>query len=309
MPDPIRVAVVGFGAEAQWWECQADAARDAGVVRVESPGMSPGDFPRRWHGVLRDAPVDAVCVCGQLARRPELTIDALDAGKHVLAVPPVATDWDNASRMAEIARARDVVLRTATPDQHRPALARVRAWISAGAIGDPLVLTCRAGRPALHEALAEDDALEALLVRAAGVASWLEGGFTEVIGMDSPTGETAAAIFSHTAGSVAWVQVSLDDDVVAFEVEVSGRDGYATAHSGGEGLERAALGPRDPIAPFRETVLQSVRPDTYGAQEWRAFAAAIRTGGSRDAVEDTLTLVRMFLAARRSAQTEATEVA
>jgi hypothetical protein len=135
------------------------------------------------------------------------------------------------------------------------------------------------------------------------------GGFAEVIGLDSPAGDTAAAFFTHDTGSTAWVQASLADDTVAFEVEVTGREGYATAHSGGEGLERATLGPRDLSGPFRETVVQSVRPDTYGAREWELFAATIRARGCRDAVEHTLALMRLFLAARHSAHTGAAEVA
>jgi hypothetical protein len=153
------------------------------------------------------------------------------------------------------------------------------------------------------------DSLETLLARATGVASWLMGGFAEVIGLDSPASDTAAAFLTHDTGCTTWVQVSLVDDTVSFEVEVTGREGYATAHSRGDGIERATLGPRDVSGPFRETVVQSVRPDTYGAREWELFADAIRARRYRDAIEYTLTLMRAFLAARRSAHTGATEVA
>jgi predicted dehydrogenase len=205
---------------------------------------------------------------------------------------------------------RGVVLQTALPDRHRPAVVKLRKWLTTGATGDPLVLTCRAGRPAMHaQGVLSSDSLETLLARATGVASWLIGGFAEVIGLDSPAGDTAAAFFTCGTGPTAWVQASLADDTAAFEVEISGREGYATAHSGGEGLECATLGPRDLSGPFRETVVQSVRPDTYGAREWELFAATIRARGGRDAIEYTLALMRLFLAGRRSTHTGAAEVA
>ncbi len=309
-PDAIRVAVVGAQDEAKWWERQADAVREAGLTRSRLQWASGVGAHDRWHDTVRRSDVDAVCVCGPSAGRAELITAALHAGKHALAVPPIAADWESARRMAEVALERDVVLQTALPDRYRPAVVRLRTWITTGATGDPLVLTCRAGRPAIHaQGAPSTDSLEALLARATGVTSWLMGGFAEVIALDSTAGDTAAALFNHATGSNAWVQASLADDTVAFEVEVTGREGYATAHSGGEGLERATLGLRDLTGPFRETVVQSVRPDTYGAREWEAFAAAIRARECRNAIEYTLALMRLFLAARRSARTGVAEVA
>jgi predicted dehydrogenase len=307
-PEAIRVAAVGAQAEVQWWERQAEAAREAGLTLWQSQWASGVRADNRWHDTVRHSAIDAVCICEPLTGRTELIMAAIEAGKHVLAVPPIATDWESVRRMAKTALDRDVILQAALPDRHRPAVGRLQKWMTTGATGKPMVLTCRAGRPAIRaQGAPSTDLLETLLARATGVAWWLMGGFAEVIGLDSPAGDTAAAFFTHGSGSTAWVQASLADDNAAFEVEVIGREGYATAHSGGEGLERATLGPRDPSGPFRETVVESVRPDTYGAQEWEAFAGAIRARGCRNAIEYTLALMRLFLAARRSAQIGAAE--
>jgi predicted dehydrogenase len=304
----IRVAVVGAPGEAQWWEQQADAVRGAGLTQTRFQRASGMPTSDQWHDTVRNPAVDAVCVCGLFAGQAELITTALHAGKHVLAVPPVAADWESAQRMAAAALDRDVVLQIALPDRHRPAVAMLGTWMTTGATGDPLVLTCRCGRPAMHaQGVPSTDLLETLLARATGVASWLMGGFTEVIGLDSPAGDTAAAFLTRDSAPTGWVQVSLADSAVAFEVEVTGREGYATAYSGSEGIERATLGPRDLSGPFRETVVQSVRSHTYGAFEWEAFAAAIRARGCHDAVELSLALMRLFLAARHSARTGAAE--
>jgi predicted dehydrogenase len=309
-PDAIRVAIVGAQAEAQWWEQQAHAVREAVLIPTRPQWAPSASALDRWDDTVRDPAVDAVCICGPLASRAKLITAALHAGKHVLAVPPIAADWESAGSMADAALDRDVILMTALPDRHRPAVARLRTWMTTGVTGDSFVLTCRAGRSSIHTQNAPStDSLESLLARATGVASWLMGGFAEVIGLDSPAGDAAAAFFTDGRGSTAWVQVALADDTVAFEVEVTGRDGYATAHSGGQGLERATLGPRDHSAPFRETVVQSVGPDTCGTREWELFAAAIRARECRDAIEYTLALMRLFLAARRSADTGAAVVA
>jgi predicted dehydrogenase len=300
--DAIRVAVVGGQGEAQWWERQADAVPEAVLTTARVQWASGVPAPDRWHDVVRHSSVDAVCVCGPLATRTKLITAALHAGKHVLTVPPIAADWEGARCMAETALERGVVLQTALPDRHRLAVVKLRKWMTTGATGDPLVLTCRAGRPAIHAQRGPStDSLETLLARATGVASSLIGGFAEVIALDSPACDTAAALFTHSTGCTTWVQVSLASDTVAFEVEVTGREGYATAHSGGDGLERATLGPRALSGPFRETVVQSAGPETCGIREWELFAAAIRARGCRDAIEYTLALMRLFLAARRCA--------
>jgi predicted dehydrogenase len=308
--DAIRVAVVGAQAEAQWWEQQADGVREVVLTPARPQSPPSASAPDRWYDTVRDPAVDAVCICGSLASRAKLIMAALHAGKHVLAVPPLAADWESAHHMANAALDRGLVLRTALPDRHRPAVVRLRTWMTTGAVGDPLGLTCRAGRPAIHaQGAPSTGSLESLLARATGVAWWLMRGFVEVIGLDSPAGDTAAAFLTAADGLIAWVQVSLADDTVAFEVEVTGRDGYATARSGGEGLERATLGARDLSGPFRETVVQSTWPDTCGITEWELFSAAIRARGSRDATEQTLAMTHLFLAARRSAQTGAAEAA
>ncbi len=309
-PDAIRVAVVGAQAEARWWEQQADAAREAVLTLARPEWASGAPVLDQWHDTVRHSAVDAVCICGPLDSRAKLITAAIQAGKHVLAVPPIAADAESAQRMAMAALDRRVVLQAALPDRHRPAVDRLRKWVTTGATGDPLVLTCRAGRPAIHaKGAVSTDSLESLLARATGVAMWLMRGFTEVIGLDSPTGDTAAALFTHGGGlSTAWVQVSLADDGAAFEVEVTGRDGYATAHSGSEGLERATLGPRDHSGPFRETVVQSIGPDACGIREWELFAGAIGARECRDAIEHSLALMHLFLAARRSTHTGGAEV-
>jgi predicted dehydrogenase len=309
-PDAIRVAVVGAQAEEQWWEQQADAVCGPVLTKMRPQWSPSASAPDRWHDAVRDPAVDAVCICGPLASRTKMITAALHAGKHVLAVPPIAADWESVQGMANAALDRDVVLQTALPDRHRPAVARLRKWITTGAIGTPLVLTCRVGRSAIHtQGVPTTDSLESLLAGAMGVATWLMGGFAQVIGLDSPAGDTAAAFFTDGPRSTAWVQVSLADSTAAFEVEVTGRDGYATAHSGGEGLERATLGPRNLSGPFGETVEQSAGLDTCGTREWELFAGAIRARECRDAIEYSLTLMRLFLAARQSTDTRAEVVA
>lgn len=309
MPDAIRVAVIGVGAEAQWWERQADAAHEAGIVRARVERALRGDAGGWAEEAIHHPGIDAVCICDRAAAHAELITAALQAGKHVLAVPPIAREWESVQRMAEVARDRNVILSAALPDRHRPAIASLQSWVASGAIGDPFFLACRAGRPTLHAAAPAPEALETLLARAAGVTLWLLGRSAGAIGIDAPSGDTASVILNEGTTCLAWVDASLADNTVAFEVEVTGRNGYATARSGPEGLERAAIGPRDPTAPFHETVVQSVRSDTCGAQEWQAFVATVRTGRPFGSLDDTLALMRIFGAARRSARTGVSEVA
>jgi predicted dehydrogenase len=106
---------------------------------------------KRWHAdwrdVLRDAEVDAVYVATPVRLHAEQAVAAAEAGKHVLCEKPIALDVASAARMVSAARAHRVRLGVAYYRHHYPVVARLRALLRSGEIGDPVLAQVQAFEP------------------------------------------------------------------------------------------------------------------------------------------------------------------
>lgn len=110
----LRVAVIGAG---QMGAHHIDALERLGstqLVAVADPaeesaraaiGRRPVEWEPRWERVIGRADVDAICVAAPSAHHAEITLAALEAGKHVLVEKPIATTVQDALRMGDAARA------------------------------------------------------------------------------------------------------------------------------------------------------------------------------------------------------------
>src|SRR5436305_1327553 len=73
----------------------AAALRSAGSVQLTHESYA---------AVMRDVPCDAIAVGDYFGRRGSLIIDALRAGKHVIADKPICTSLDELATIAELSR-------------------------------------------------------------------------------------------------------------------------------------------------------------------------------------------------------------
>src|SRR5438105_12503310 len=111
---PVKYGVIGCGAIAQRRhipECIANpesklvALADTVKERVEMLGTKYGAKAYTdYKEMLKDPNVDAVVVAGPNSLHAPQSIDALNAGKHVLCEKPMATTRDDARAMLEAAK-------------------------------------------------------------------------------------------------------------------------------------------------------------------------------------------------------------
>ena len=98
---------------------------------------------RRWHAdwreVLKDVEVDAVYLATPVRLHAEQAVAAAEAGKHVLCEKPMALDVASGERMLAAARAHGVRLGVAYYRHHYPVIARLRALLASGEIGEPVL--------------------------------------------------------------------------------------------------------------------------------------------------------------------------
>lgn len=98
------------------------------------------EYGTRYFDRLEDAldQSEAVIVCSENALHEELTLSALEAGKHVLCEKPLSVTAESAERMAKKAEENNLVLATAFPMRFNTPAIQMKEALSRQAIGQIL---------------------------------------------------------------------------------------------------------------------------------------------------------------------------
>lgn len=126
--------------------CELVAVSRADAARAESFAREFG--ARSWHAdwrdLVRDPEVEAVYVATPVHLHAEQSIEAAEAGKHVLCEKPMALSVGECERMNAAAQANGVRLGVAYYRRFYPAVERVAEIIRSGEIGAPVVAQANA---------------------------------------------------------------------------------------------------------------------------------------------------------------------
>lgn len=90
-----------------------------------------------YHDLLAREDVDAVDIILPIPLNCSVTLDSLEAGKHVIVEKPLASNLDDARLMSTFPERFDRVMMVAENYRYNPVFGRVREIISAGKIGEP----------------------------------------------------------------------------------------------------------------------------------------------------------------------------
>ena len=146
----LGIALVGAGRQGQ---AHLLAAADAQRVRLRAicdvvPGAAAAVAPAGVAAdtdlaqTLRRDDVDAVVIAASTHRHAELVEAALTAGRHVLCEKPLTLDEADDERLAELARARGLVLHVGFNRRHGWPYREAVRLIAAGTIGEPRMARC-----------------------------------------------------------------------------------------------------------------------------------------------------------------------
>jgi predicted dehydrogenase len=146
----VRWGLIGCGDIAR--RRVAPALRDLAVcelvavsrAKAERASAFAEEFgARKWYGdwreLVADAEVDAVYVATPVHLHAQQTVAAAEAGKHVLCEKPMALTVEECERMTAAAAANGVRLGVAYYRHFYPAVERIKAIVSSGEIGKPVV--------------------------------------------------------------------------------------------------------------------------------------------------------------------------
>ncbi len=150
--EPLAVAIVGCGSAAKDLHLPAYEAWTVDVAGVYDalPAATAGvrerfPFVRRVYGsleeVLADPEVAVVDIATRPAERPALILQAIEAGKHVLAQKPLALDLESARHAVEAADAAGVKLAVNQNGRWSPPLRAATLLVQQGAIGEVMAVT------------------------------------------------------------------------------------------------------------------------------------------------------------------------
>jgi predicted dehydrogenase len=143
----IRLGIIGAGAvvRTHHWPALKHFGKDIRVVAVCRRNYHEAKaFAREsgvakiytdYHDLLNDSDVDAVLIAVPIELNGSILLDAIRAGKHILAEKPIAATRNQARRiLAESARSRQVVL-IGENFRYRREIAKAKDLIQKGKIG------------------------------------------------------------------------------------------------------------------------------------------------------------------------------
>ena len=157
MPMRLRAAIVGAGNAGNWHAnsvkkcpdlCELAAVADLDERRLKRLKKKHPEarFFASYQDVLACPDIDAVHVCLPHHLHARVSIEALEAGKHVLCEKPIATTLEQADAMIETARRTGRTLMIAENQVFLPAHRKIKELLESGAIGEPkLIITYEGG--------------------------------------------------------------------------------------------------------------------------------------------------------------------
>jgi predicted dehydrogenase len=296
----LRVAVVGCGLIGQK---RAQALRAARLVATADTVLERAarlalqhagcEAVADWRACVARPDVDAVVVSTINASLAEVTLQAVEHGKHVLVEKPAARSARELEPVLEATRRAGVVVKVGFNHRLHPAFSKARELFDAGAIGPALYVRARyghGGRVGYDREWRADPALAGggeLLdqgVHLIDLARWFLGDFAEVSGYvdtffwDMPVEDNGFLLLKTPGGRVAWLHASCTEWKNLFSFELFGRDGKLQVDGlgGSYGVERLSYYRMLPqMGPPETTIWEYPGPDGSWELEFADFAEAI----------------------------------
>jgi predicted dehydrogenase len=130
-----KPAVVDPAVDVEGVEITAVAARDLGRAREAAADWGIPHAFGSYRELIHSDEVDAVYIGTPASLHRDSAIEAIEAGKHVLCEKPFAANADDARRIADAARAGEVVVMEAFHWRYHPYAATFRELIESGVLG------------------------------------------------------------------------------------------------------------------------------------------------------------------------------
>src|SRR5436190_13103156 len=142
---PIRIGIIGAGFAQTTQIPGFKNCEDARIVAIASAHREHAEEVARefdiphveddWRGVINRDDVDLVSIATPVVTHCEMTLAALDRGKHVLCEKPMAMNAEEARRMTEAAREKNFLSLIDHELRFLPGRLKMRELLQAGEVG------------------------------------------------------------------------------------------------------------------------------------------------------------------------------
>jgi predicted dehydrogenase len=301
--DTPNVAIIGCGLIGQKRAQALRGARlamcaDVDLARAQklaqtAPGVTT---TADWREVIDRDEVDIVVVATTNAVLAEITLAAVQAGKHVLVEKPAARTAHEIKPILAAAQAQGVQVRVGFNHRYHPALLKARELYLAGALGEMMFVRGRyghGGRVGYDREWRADPALSGggeLLdqgVHLIDLARQFLGDFEHVTGYahtyfwDMPVDDNGFMLLRNTQQQTAFLHVSCTEWKNLFSLEIYGKQAklHIEGLGGSYGVERLTFYQMLPqMGPPDTTRWEYPRGDQSWALEFAEFLEDIRAG-------------------------------
>ena len=298
----IRVGIIGCGLIGQKRAQALGSARlvacadvvEARATRVA--GASGAAVYTEWRELIASPDVDMVVVSTLHDTLAEITLAAVQAGKHVLVEKPGARSAAELEPVMRAAAERHVLVRVGFNHRYHRAFRRAREIFESGVLGDLMFLRARyghGGRPGYEREWRSDPALSGggeLIDQGPhliDLARWFLGEFSEIDGFahtyfwDMPVDDNGFMLLKTASKQVAFLHVSCTEWKNLFSMEIYGRDAKLeiSGLGGSYGVERLTLYQMLPgMGPPETTTWEYPMADDSWAMEMQDFLEDIALG-------------------------------
>jgi predicted dehydrogenase len=246
----VRWGILGCGRIAALFATGLAALPDAELVavgsRAEETAHAFGErfgTPKRYGSyaaLANDPDVDVIYVATPHQVHKQATILCLEAGKPVLCEKPFAINAGEADAMIGTARRRGLFLMEAMWTRFTPAMAKVRALLAEGAIGEVRMLSadlCFRARPGVPVRLFDPayggGALLDVGVYVVSFSSMVLGSPSRIVSMphvgETGVDEAAAMVLGHDGGALSVLSAAINTNSPHLAT-IMGSDGMIEIH-------------------------------------------------------------------------------
>ena len=146
----LRVAVLGAGRWAEFahipgWQrdprCEVVVICDPLKERADdfAQQFSIPESTSEWQVVIDRSDIDVIDICTPSSTHFELAWKSLEAGKHILCEKPVARNFRDTLRAAELAEAKGVKTKLGFTFRYSPGVQFAREMLDDGFVGTPYI--------------------------------------------------------------------------------------------------------------------------------------------------------------------------
>ncbi len=247
-----------------------------------------------WHDLLRRDDIDIVVVAITNDGLADLTIKALEAGRHVLVEKPAARSTRELTAVMDAAGRAKGTVRVGFNHRYHPAFLKAFELHRSGALGPLMFIRAAYGHGGrvgyekewrMQPEISGGGELIDQGVHLIDLARCFLGDFSDVKGRaetfywDSQADDNAFLLLKSEGGQTAFMQVSCTEWKNGFSFEIYGKKAklHVTGLGGSYGVERLALYEMSPqMGPPATTIWEYPRGDDSWSLEFADFIEDIR---------------------------------